>query len=254
MKVNEIIINEGPVWQGIKSKLGGGTYSSGYNVAKGQQEIAKMAKQVEPFWYKVQAGYQQQGVDPTAMADHLTNWARKWFQNSSIPSYSDAVKLPTVTGRGVRKYLQIATSYYVAPNSNSIEPPQPYDEESQPQPQAVQTTPRSPEEIRKEKLAAAARVAQAQIAANQKARSKQQPQAQPQAVQTTPRSPAKLAAPTQPQAVQALSAPSTRNLAMVPNTTTMSNTGGTVTKTNTGVRHISSPNNPNRIANAKPIR
>jgi hypothetical protein len=114
MRAKEII-NEGPIWQGVKSKLGGGTYTSGYNVAKGQQQIAKMAKDSEPYWFKQQASYQQRNIDPKQLGDYLTQWARKWFNSPTLPGYEDAVRLPQVTDQGVRQYLKLAASHYLAP-------------------------------------------------------------------------------------------------------------------------------------------
>ena len=124
MRAKEII-NEGPIWQGVKSKLGGGTYTGGYNVAKGQAQIAKIAKDAEPSWFQAQASYQQRNVDPKQMGNYLTQWARKWFEVPTLPAYSTAVKLPQVTDQGVRKYLQIAASHYMAPQLDDATPPLP---------------------------------------------------------------------------------------------------------------------------------
>lgn len=115
MRAKELV-QEGPIWSGIKSAVTGGTYAGGANVAKGQQQIAKMAKDAEPTWFKTQAAYQQRGVDPKQLGAYLTQWARKWFEVPNLPDYATAVKSPQVTDQGVRQYLQIAASHYMAPD------------------------------------------------------------------------------------------------------------------------------------------
>lgn len=227
MKVHEII-QEGPIWDKIKSgvsKVGAGIagakagFQQGKSIRQGQERITKLAKDAEPYWLKTQAAYQQRGVTPDQMGQYLTQWARKWYNTPTIPDYA-SVAGAQYSANGIRKYLQTGASYYIAPSLATTSP----DQKSPDQ--------KSPEEIRKEKLAAAVRVAQAQMAANQKAQSKQQPQAQPST---------------------GIATPATSNSAIVPRNSTSSSTGGTVSTTNKGVRHVSSPNNPNRFANAKPI-
>ena len=237
MKVNEII-QEGPMWDRIKSgasRVGSAItgakagYTQNKSLRQGQERIAKLAKDAEPYWIKTQAAYQQRGATPDQMGQYLTQWARKWYNTPTIPEYSSVVG-SQYNANSIRKYLQTGASYYVAPDLATTMPDQ-----KSPSPSP------SPEEIRKEKLAAAARAAHAQMAANKKAQSKQQPQAQPQAQ-------------AQLQPVTGMVTPATSNSGIVPRNSTASSTGGTVSRTNKGVRHVSSPNNPNRIANAKPIR
>lgn len=225
MKVNEIL-QEGPIWDRIKSgasKIGTGIsnakagFEQNKSLRQGKERVAKLAKDAEPYWIKTQAAYQQRGVTPEQMGQHLTQWARKWYNAPTIPEYSSVIG-NQYSSIGIRKYLQTGASYYVAPSLATTIP----DQKSP-----------SPEEIRKEKLAAATRAANAQMAANQKAQAAPQPQAQP----TT-----------------GTVAPATSNSGIVPRNSTASSTGGTVSRTNKSVRHVSSPNNPIRIANAKPIR
>ena len=126
MKVNEIL-HEGPIWQSIKSgvsKLGTGIAGAqaGYAQSKaqreGQQRINKIAKDAEPNWFKTQAAYQQRNVTPAQMGQYLTQWARQWFDSPAIPEYVSVTKSPQVTPIGVRQYLKVAASYYVAPDLN----------------------------------------------------------------------------------------------------------------------------------------
>ena len=124
MRAKELV-QEGPIWSGIKSAVTGGTYAAGANVAKGQQQIAKMAKDAEPTWFKTQAAYQQRGVDPKQLATYLTQWTRKWFEVPNLPDYATSVKSPQVTDQGVRKYLQIAASHYLAPDQEGGQQPAP---------------------------------------------------------------------------------------------------------------------------------
>lgn len=116
MKVNEIIL-EGPIsqtWQGIKSAFTkGGSYAGGVERAKGQERINKIVTDALPYWFKTQAAYQQRGIDAKQMGQYLTQWARQRFSSSSIPEYSAQVK-DFVDDAGVKKYLQIAASYYLA--------------------------------------------------------------------------------------------------------------------------------------------
>jgi hypothetical protein len=143
MRAKELV-QEGPIWSGITSKLSGGTYTGGYNKAVGQQQIVKLAKDAEPTWFKTQAAYEQRGVDPQQMGPYLTQWARKWFEVPNLPDYSKAVKSPQVTDQGARQYLQIAASYYMAPDraggQQQTEPQQTKPQQTEPQQTEPQQT------------------------------------------------------------------------------------------------------------------
>lgn len=148
MKSNEIV-QEG-FWDNVKNPIAylkgattsGQTGAGSVARAQGQQEITKLAKQAEPSWFKAQAAYQQQGVDPKQMGDYLSQWARKWFEVPNLPAYSQAVKSPQVTDQGVRQYLQIAASQYMAPALQQQQQGQPTQQQAQQQPaQAQQAAP-----------------------------------------------------------------------------------------------------------------
>ena len=240
MKVNEII-QEGPMWDRIKSgasKIGTGIlnakagYEQNKSLRQGKERIAKLAKDAEPYWIKTQAAYQQRGVTPDQLGQYLTQWARKWYNAPTIPDYSSVIG-NQYSPIGIRKYLQTGASYYITPDVETTPP----DSLQQPSTQPPQSQPQS----------AAPQPAQS-VASNNTPVTNVSSYAMP--VQT-----AQL--PTAKNTIPRLVAPVTKNTAVVPatsNNSSMSNTGGTVTRTKTGVRHVSSPDNPNRIANAKPIR
>lgn len=126
MKVNEIL-HEGPILQGIKSgvaKIGSGIagaaagYAQSQAQRQSQQRIDKIAKETEPDWFKAQTAYQQRNVTPAQMGQYLTQWTRQWFNSPNIPDYASVIKSPQVTPLGVRQYLKIAASHYIAPDLN----------------------------------------------------------------------------------------------------------------------------------------
>jgi hypothetical protein len=116
MKVNEVILESSltQTWQGVKSALTkGGSYAGGVERAKGQERINNLVNDSLPYWFKTQAAYQQRGINPTQMVPHLTQWTRKWFSSPNIPDYASQIK-DFVDDDGIKKYFQLAASYYVA--------------------------------------------------------------------------------------------------------------------------------------------
>jgi hypothetical protein len=143
MRSNEII-NEGPIWQGIKSKLSGGTYTGGAETARGQAEIVKYGKMAEPNWFKAQAAYTQQGVTPAELPDQLTAWAKKWFETPALPDYKTSTKQQLVTNQGVRAYLQTAAAHQLAPDRTTPTAPVAPTTPTTPTAPVAPTTPTTP--------------------------------------------------------------------------------------------------------------
>ena len=51
------LVQEGPIWQGIKGMMPGGAgFKAGYAQGQGQQEIDNLVKKASADWYKTQIG------------------------------------------------------------------------------------------------------------------------------------------------------------------------------------------------------